>query len=809
MPDPIARVRVALRSLRRTPGFSAAAALTLALGIGLATAVFTVANALLVRDLPMRDQDGVAVLWAERRDGSFAHLPFALDDARAFAAGSRAVRAAAYAAYEGARPAAVLDGTGLTRLARAHVSGNFFDVLGARPLLGRALRPEDDVVGAAPVIVLSHAAWRRQFGGDPAAVGRSLRLHADGVAHTVVGVMPPGLDLPRGTDFWAPLVPAKTIPGTDSVVAHVDVVARLAPGAAPGAAAAEVTRWYATHEGPAWLADLRGVATPAAALGLGDARPALLAFAAASALLLLVTCLDVANLLLARGLGREREVAVRAALGADRARVVGELLTEHALLAAIGGVLGAGVAWAAVRGFVALAPAGLPRLEEVRPDAAALLLAVAVTGAATLLFAVAPAVVTSNVDVQVTLRAGARDGARRGARALREGLVAAQVALALVVLSAAALLGRTMRNLETADLAFDGERLLVAELALRQDAYDTPAKQAAMLDQLLPAVRALPGVRGASPVVAVPYAGSGGWDGRLEAEGQDARAAAANPLLNMEVVTPDYFATLGLPLLRGRAFAESDRQGALPVVMLSESAARFYWGGADAVGKRLQLGPPQARRAFTVVGVVPETRYRDLREARPSVYFPLAQSFFPFTPTTLVIRAAGTPATVAPALRAAIAEAAPGVALASATPFETLRAALLAQLRLNALLLACFAGAAVLLAAVGLAGTMATTVRQRTRELGVRMALGASGRDVAWLVVRRALVVSAAGAGFGLLGALAANRALAVLLYGVAPTDAGTLAVVVVVLLAVSAVAALLPARSGARIEPIQALRAE
>ncbi|GLC25786.1 ADOP family duplicated permease [Roseisolibacter agri] len=812
MPHAPSTVRVAvhaLRALRRTRGFTTAAVLTLALGIGLAAAVSAVADALLLRALPVREQDRVAVLWAERRDGAFAHFPFTLEDARLFVRDARSMRGVAFAAYEGARPAAILDDGGVTRLRRAHVSGDFFTVLGARPLIGRALGPSDDVVGAAPVVVLSHAAWQRHFGGDPRAVGRTLRLHADGVAHTVVGVMPPGLDYPRGTEFWAPLVPGKAVPGTDSVFAHVDVVARLAPGATIDAARGEVTAWYAQHEGPAWLSELRGVATPLPRLVLGDARPAMLAFAAAALLLLLVTCINVANLLLVRGLSRARELAVRAALGARRGRIVGELLVEHALLAAAGGALGAAVAFVATRAFVALAPAGLPRLEEVRPGAGALLGAAAVTGVTMLLAGVAPAVLASRVDVQGALRSGARHGAGRGARRLRETLVAGQVALALLVLAAAALIGRSLLNLERAELAFDGERLLVAELALRQDAYDTPAKQRAMLTQLLPAVRALPGVRAASPVVAVPYAGSGGWDGRLEIEGQSERDAAASPLLNMEVVAPEYFATLGLPVTRGRAFTDADGEGAPPVVMLSERAAMVYWGDADPIGKRLQMGPPQARRTFTVVGIVPETRYRDLREARPSVYFPLAQSFFPFAPSTLVVRAAGAPAQVAPALRRALAETAPGVALASATPFETLREAPLAQPRLNALLLAAFAGAAVLLAAVGLFATMATTVRQRTRELGVRMALGATARDVAWLVVRRGLVVASIGTVGGLAGALAANRALAALLFDVAPTDPATLAAVAIGLLVVAALASLLPARSGARVEPVTALRTE
>jgi putative ABC transport system permease protein len=310
-------------------------------------------------------------------------------------------------------------------------------------------------------------------------------------------------------------------------------------------------------------------------------------------------------------------------------------------------------------------------------------------------------------------------------------------------------------------------------------------------------------------VVAVPYAGSGGWDGRLEAEGQSERDAAANPLLNLEVVAPEYLATLGLPVTRGRAFTDADREGAPPVVLLSERAAMSYWGDADPIGKRLQMGPPQARRTFTVVGIVPETRYRDLREARPSVYFPLAQSFFPFVPTTLAVRTAGAPSALAPALRRAVQETAPGAAVASAAPFDDLMAAPLAQPRLNALLLAVFAAAAVTLAAVGLFGVLAATVRRRSRELGVRMALGASAADVRWLVLRRGLALAAAGTAAGLLGAVATNRALAALLFEVAPTDPLTLGAVALGLLAVAALASVLPARAGTRVDPIVVLRAE
>jgi predicted permease len=319
----------------------------------------------------------------------------------------------------------------------------------------------------------------------------------------------------------------------------------------------------------------------------------------------------------------------------------------------------------------------------------------------------------------------------------------------------------------------------------------------------------MPGVRGATPMVAVPFSGTHGWDGQLAAESQSAEEAATNPMLNMEVVAPGYFQTLGVPVLRGRGVTDADREGAPPVVVISESTARHYWPDQDPIGRRLTMGPAAAGRTFTVVGVVPDTRWRDLREARPSIYFPLAQSFFPFTPTMLAVRTSGPPADAVPALRRVLAEQAPGVALASAAPFETFLDVPLAQPRLNAMLLAVFAGAAVALAAVGLFGVMATLVRQRANELGVRMALGATAADVGRLVLRRGMTLAAAGTALGLLGALAANRLLGGMLFEVAPTDVPTLAAVALGLLGVAALASLAPARSSTRIEPAMALRAE
>ncbi len=800
-------IRLGIRSLRRTPGFALTAIVTLALGIGLATAVFTVVDALLLRRLPVRDQDRLVVLWGQAPDRAFDY-PLRLDEAREFARRTRSLAQVAFFGYEGAWPMPIRDGERIARLRGAIVSGEFFDVLGAQPVLGRALHAADDVVGAAPVLVLSYGVWQRQFGGDAKVLGRQIVMYGNGVAHTIVGVMPQGLDYPRGADMWRPLVPARTRPGTDSTVADVEVIGRLRPGATAAHARAELTAFYGRPEGSPWDRVMRGVVHTLPRLVLGETQPALIAFAAAAGLLLLITCINVANLLLVRGLARVREIAVRSALGAGQRHLVGQLLAENALLALAGGALGVVVAAAAVRSFVAVAPAGLPRLDEIQVNGTALAGAVGITGLAMLIFGLAPAVMTSRVEIERVLRSGTRQSANRRSRLGTEGLVAGQVALALLVLSAAGLITRSLIKLERAELSFQPSHLLIGDLALRYDQFDNPAKQQALLERLLPQVRAIPGVQAVSPVVAAPFSGPRGWDGKFAAEGQSAEQAAANPMLNMEVVTPDYFATLGIPVRRGRVFTDADREGAPLVVLVSESVARLYWGTDEPIGKRLRIGE-NLERAVTVVGVVPDTRYRELREARPSVYFPLRQPFFPFEPVTLAIRTMGPPAELVPTIRRVIGEAEPGVALASAAPFGTLLDGPLAQPRLNALLLAVFAGAAVALAAVGLFGAMATMVRQRTRELGVRMALGATARDVRRMVLRRGLAVASAGSVLGLLGALLANRTLVALLYGVTPTDLVTLTAVTGFLLGVALLASLVPARATARIDPVVALRAE
>jgi predicted permease len=417
--------------------------------------------------------------------------------------------------YYGAVAKPIRDGDEISSLSRAAVSGEFFDVLGVRPTLGRGLRAADDVTGAAPVAVLSFGTWQRRFGGDSAVLGRQLMTFDDGIAYTIVGVMPQGLTYPRGTDFWTPVVPS-TLPR------DAYVVGRLAPRTTIIQAQDEMTAFFQRADAPAWQRNLRGDAHTLPRLVLGDTRPAIIVFSIAAAVLLLITCINVANLVLVRGVARVREIAVRSALGAGRGRIVMQLLTENALLALAGGLLGVVMASAAVRSFVAFAPAGMPRLDEIQLNGTALIGATVITGLAMLIFGLAPALMTSRVELQQVLGSGTRHSPSRGSRLLTEALVAAQVALAMVVLAAAGLIVKSLLKLEKADLAFESSHLLIGELTFRYDRFSDAKSQRALLERIVSRLQTVPGVQAASPVVASPFSGSSGWDGRPAAEGRHA-----------------------------------------------------------------------------------------------------------------------------------------------------------------------------------------------------------------------------------------------------------------------------------------------
>jgi predicted permease len=792
-------LRHALRGFRGAPTFAATVIGILALGIGLATAVFTVADAVLLRQLPVVDQNRIVVLNGEAPRKGLDNVPLDADGARDFARSTRALARAGFFLYNGAAPVTLRENGSATRLQVALVSGNYFDVLGARPLIGRPLRPEDGEAGATPVLVLSHRAWQERFGGDAAALSQQMFVQEYGRAFTVVGVMPAGLDYPRGTDAWIAIF--SVIPPKTARYVSLDIIGRLTRGATLADARNEMTAFFHRNGTDAFFADVHGVVRTLPALTLGDVRPAIITFTLAAALLLLITCVNVANLLLVRGLSRVREIAIRTALGASRGRLIAQLLTEDALLALVGGALGVLVAAALVRGFIVLAPNGTPRLDEIMVNRRILFFAFAVTAIAMLLSSIVPALMAATTDVQRALRADGRQSASRASRLLAEGLVSGQVALAVLVLSAAGLLARSLLRLQRTDLAFRPTGVIVVELAREGDDLQT-----ALLQRIVESVRAIPGVQGVSPVVSVPYSTTRSWQGRPTAEGQSEQDAAHNPMLDFEVVGPEFFSTLGVTVSKGRAFRATDVQGAPLVVMLSESAARHYWPDANPIGKRLVAA---AGSFTTVIGVVPDMRYRDLRDPHSTMYFPLAQSPFPFAPTTLVIRTTRALADAAAAVRGAIADVAPDVSVASAVSFGQLLAGPLAEPRMNALLLILFGLSAIALASVGLFGVLAAMVRQRRRELGIRMTLGASPGEVARLVVRRGVLLAALGTVSGLLIALGTNHVLASLLFEISPNDALTLVVVAATVAVVAMVASAIPAHTSSRIDPAIALRSD
>jgi predicted permease len=798
------RLRTAARSVVRARGFAVMAVLTLALGIGLSTAVFTVADAVLLRRLPVADQDRVVLLWGTK-SGDPIRYPLSVANARAFVRETRAFGRAAVTTYEGVWPTPIREGDHVSRINRALVSGNFFDVLGARPFLGRALDASDDRLGAAPAAVLSFTAWQRRFGARPDIVGQRIVPYDTGAALRIVGVMPPGLDYPKGADLWTAMF--ASVPESGVQFMSLDVIGRLAPRATAANARDELSAFYRRPEMSAVERTFRGASETLPQAIVGETTPAVLAVAIASGLLLLITCLNVANLLVVRGLSRTREMAVRAALGGSRAVLVAQLLVENAFLALAGGALGFALAAGAVRSFVAFAPPTLPRLGEIRLDTAALLGAITITTLAMSLFAVAPTLLTSRVDAQEALRAGAWKQRSRRSRLLTEGLVAAQVALATLVLSGASVVTRSLIALERVDFPFDPSRMIVADLSMRSDQYGDVAKQRVLVERVVERLGSVPGVRSVAPVVARPYAGTGGWDGHFVAEGQTPAEAAANPMVDIGVVTPDFFATLGLRPLAGRLFELDDREGTAPVVVISESVARHYWPGRSAIGKRFVRD--EAPRYSTVIGIVPDLRYRELREPRASIYYPLRQSPFPFVPTVLVIRTRGDPAPMITTIRLAVADADPGVAIASIAPFETFLARPLAQPRVNALLLSVFAAAAVLLCAVGVLGVMLTMVRHRTRELSVRLALGARPAELRRMVLARGVAIAGLGAVVGLAAAFALNGLLTSMVYRVNPTDGATLAASAVFLVTMAALASTIPAHAVTRLDAVAALRSE
>ncbi len=809
-------VQLAGRGLRRAKAFTGAAVLTLAVGIAATTAMFALVQGVLLRPLPVREEERLVVAWMALPGPGATHWPFRAPDVEVIGKESRVLESVAGVSYYGAIHLVAVENGHASPISGAAVAGDFFRVVGVPPILGRALSPADDVKGAENVLVITHGLWQRRYGGSRDVIGR--RVVVSERPFAIVGVMPPNIECPHGVEAWMTLAAGAstmTNPGHDAVLRDVDLMARLRPGATIEQARNELLGLTSRLEADAPPDAPRGL-TPVVRfyrdVVVGDVRPALLMLFGAVGLVLLIASANVANLLLLRGEVRRPELTVRAALGASGGRLARQLLAESLLLALAAGVVGLAVTWWTLHALVALVPDGLPRVDSVRIDTGVVLFTVGVAFLTAALAGLAPALSLARADLAAHLRSGGRGVAGSVARRGRRALVVAQVALAVTVVAAAGLLTHSLLRLQAVEMGLAADRLVFVRLELPQAKYADDARHRQFLKDVVAQLEAVPGIGGATPVNTPPFAGTGGWDApEFTAEGQSADRAATNPSLNLESVHPNYFATFEVTLVRGRAFAETDGRGAPEVAIVSEDVAALTWPGEDPIGKRLKLGHSDSTadwRAWrTVVGVARPTRYRELAAPRPTLYLPVGQ--FIAAAEMFVLRTSSPLALVAPEVRARVRAVDPAVQVVQVAPFREMLQGPLARPRFNAFLIGMFGMIALLLAAIGLYAVMAAYVRQRYSEIGVRVALGATTADVRGLVLGEGLRLAGMGAAIGLASAVVATRLLRGLLFDVHPLDPASFLAAAMLLMGVSALASYLPARRATRVDPIVLLRTE
>jgi len=799
-------VRYAFRTLTKAPVFTTVVVLTLALGIGANTAVFSVLNTVLFRPLPYPQSERLVQMWSTNantnRWGIWTAYPRFADWRRLATAFEEmaAVRFWVVNLTGGDHPEA---------LDAVLASARLFQVLRVQPMLGRAFLPEEDQPGHDHVIILSYGLWDRRFGSDRAVIGRAINI--DRQSYTVIGVMPAGFrfppDLPpsQSIDAWLPPSPdpSRNERGSNNYY----VVASLRPAITAAQAQAEMDAInHGLAEKHSEDRDL-GVKVVGWQQQVGsDIRPVLLILWGAISLVLLIACANVANLLLARGAARQRDAALRQALGAGRARLMRQLLTESVMLALFGGAAGLSLAYLGLELFIRLAP-DIPRLTETTMDAHVFIFSAALTLGTGLLFGIMPALYSSKVDLQDALKeSGSRLTASSGRARLRSVLVMAEMALAVMLLTGACLLLRSFVHVQQVDPGFNGQNLLTAFVILPPSRYPGPRSQALFFRQLMDHIALIPGVECAGGADSAPMLSNDA--GPVSIEGHEARPGERVIQAERPKITPDYFRAMGIRLLRGRAFTWADDENSPPVTIINEAAARQYWPSADPMRKRVRLedgGPPVWRQ---VIGVVGNVRQDGLVEtARPEVYAPLLQSPVPYM--VLAVRTRVEPAALTGAIRHAVMVVDKDQPLFHIQTMQQVVSDSVAGRRFQMVLLALFASVALMLAAVGIYGLMSYSVSQRTHEIGIRMALGAKREGVLRLVLRQALLLAATGVALGIGGALILTRFLSSLLFGVSSKDPLTFVSVSLLLAGVATSASFIPAWRAARVDPMLALRHE
>jgi putative ABC transport system permease protein len=795
-------LRFGLRMLRKNPSFTAITVLTLALAIGSTTAIFSVVNAVLLRPLPYSEPDRLVNFWLSAPQKGFARVNLTQAVFAYFRDQNRSFEKMAIYGSAGFN----LTGEGAAeRLEGMNVTHDFFTILGQQPLYGRTFLPEEDAPGKNLVAILSYELWQRRFGGSPEIIGRSLNLN--NIPTVVVGIMPPGFSfLNRRTELWIPL-------GLNPEVRYCycySAFGRLKPGIAPQAAEREIAVLSKNFSHTLSVQEFNVVATPLLRNLVGEIRKPLLLILGAVGLVLLISCANIANLLLARANSRSREIVVRCCLGANSRRIVRQLLIESMLLAMAGAICGLLLAHAGLQVIKRLPLTDIPRIEQVGLDRGVLLFTLSLSLLTSLLFGLAPALRGARVNLQDALREGARGTASASSRRLNHAFVISQFALSFVLLIGAALLLQSFMRLLSVDPGFRPENVLTARLSLPSRKYTDQTRVRNFYQQLLERVRGLPDVRGAALNHNIPFSPDN-WQDEFIVRGQEPKPGEPILSSSFRSVTPTYFETMGIPLLKGRAFRDTDDKSALPVAIVDEKLARKYWPDGDVIGKQIRIGNMSSSNSnqwLTIVGVVASTKHGSLDEDTDFyLYQPYAQDTE--RTTYLIVRTMGDPQMIASALRGQVSALDPELPLYQVSTMEENVARSLGTKRLMNILITGFAATALLLAALGIYGVMALNVSSRINEFGIRMALGAQRSDVLWLVAKQGMLLTLAGALIGLVAAFGLTRFIESLLFGVSSTDPLTFAAVTTLLAVVALLACYVPARRAMKVDPMVALRFE
>ncbi|MGB8459598.1 MAG: ABC transporter permease [Candidatus Acidiferrum sp.] len=801
-------VRYAFRLLAKNPGFTAIAILTLALGIGANTAIFSVVNGVLLRPLPFRDPSRL-VLIAEK--SSFPVISTSYENYMDWRDQSHS-----FESMEATRGGAItLTGAGEPeRLNVQMATAGLFPMLGINPHIGRTFLPEEDRAGGAPVVLLSYGLWQRRFGGSQDIIGKAINL--DSQPYTVVGVLPSGFQILQPADVFLPFMPwARTLPDDRNWHPGIIPLARLKPGVSRAQARAEMVG--ITKRLEQQYPDYN-TGTSADVVGLQDqivrnSRPALLLLLGAVSFVLLIACVNVANLLLARAASRGREVAIRAALGAGRGRIVRQLLTESVLLSLAGGLLGVLMASAALGPLLKLGAGSVPQGAPIGLDPSVLAFTAGVSLFTGVLFGIMPAMRTAKLDLRKALNEGSRGAtAGPGQHRLRGALVAMEIALAMLLLVGSGLLLRSFSRLQEVPPGFQPDHLLVADIPLSQTTYAKPEDRYQFFDRLVERVKSLPGVRSAAAASFLPVSG-GGSIIHFNITGRPPKSPHEFVAAGYRTITPNYLETLGVPLLQGRLFTQADNEKAPAVVVINAAMVHTFFPNENPLGKRLQLGalPEQEVPTMEIVGVVGDVRPGLGIDPQAEMYLPYRQAdlVLPVFQLSLVMRTAGDPVLQTSALRSALAQIDPNQPLVKVRTMEENMATTVAQPRFRAWLIGIFAMLALVLAGVGVYGVMSYAVTQRTSEIGLRVTMGAQPQDVFHIIVGEGLRLSLLGVGIGLVTALALTRLLQSFLFGISAYDPLTFVGVSVLLTLVALAASFFPARRATRVDPLVALRYE